>query len=70
MSDQQFDAAYFKQNPAEFIERCIINPDTGLPYQLFDAEKQFIKYMFQLERRRPQCSRRSIVLGPDEDRQD
>ena len=40
--------AYWREHPAEFIEQCLINPETGKPFVLLDAEKQFLKHAFAL----------------------
>ena len=40
--------AYWREHPVEFIERVIINPETGKPYVLLDAEKQFLQHAFAL----------------------
>jgi hypothetical protein len=34
---------------AEFIENNILDPETGLPFKLLDAEKEFLKYALQLD---------------------
>jgi phage terminase large subunit-like protein len=38
--------ARWRQNPASFM-RCLINPDTGKPFELFEAEITFLKYAFK-----------------------
>jgi hypothetical protein len=38
--------AYWRAHPVEFIETCLINPETGQPYQLFAAEKLFLAHCF------------------------
>ena len=40
--------AYWREHPAEFIEQCLINPETGKPFVLLEAEKQFLKHAFTL----------------------
>jgi hypothetical protein len=31
----------WRQRPIEFIEQVLCDPETGLPFQLFDGERQF-----------------------------
>ena len=38
--------AYWREHPAEFIEQCVVNPETGKPFVLLDAEKQFLQHAF------------------------
>jgi phage terminase large subunit-like protein len=39
---------YWRQNPIAFIEQCLINPETGAPFELLPAERQFLEHAFQL----------------------
>jgi hypothetical protein len=39
----------WRASPAEFIESYLVHPETGKPYRLYPAEKQFIEFMFQLD---------------------
>ena len=41
--------ARFRSNPAAFIEECLISPYDGQPYQLNNAERRFIEFMFQFD---------------------
>ena len=42
--------ARWRNSPIAFIEQHLVNPETGQPFVLLDAEKQFIKHAFQLNR--------------------
>jgi Phage Terminase len=39
---------HWRANPAEFIERILINPETNRPFELLPAEREFLKYALQL----------------------
>ena len=39
----------YRVDPAAFIEECLVSPYDGKPYQLNPSERQFIKFMFQLD---------------------
>ena len=39
----------WKDNPVEFIEQYLINPETGKPYVLYEPEKLFLTHMFALD---------------------
>ena len=39
---------YYRQNPIAFIEQCLINPETGAPFELLPAERRFLEHSFQL----------------------
>ena len=39
--------ARYRADPCAFIEECLVSPYDGQPYQLNDAERRFIKFMFQ-----------------------
>jgi hypothetical protein len=41
----------WRRNPILFIERHLINPETGAPFKLLDAEKRFLRL--------------ALTLGPD-----
>jgi phage terminase large subunit-like protein len=41
--------AHYRADPAAFIEQTLISPYDGQPYQLNDAERAFIKFMFMLD---------------------
>jgi hypothetical protein len=50
--DQQLDdapLARWRARPAEFIETVLYNPETGAPFVLLDAEREFLKYSYQLD---------------------
>ena len=38
-----------KENPAEFIEHVLYDPETNQPFQLLDAEREFLKHAFKLD---------------------
>ena len=37
----------WRQNPVSFIEEVLRDPDTGKPFELFDAQKQFFAHAWQ-----------------------
>jgi hypothetical protein len=39
----------WRVKPAEFIETVLHNPETGKPFVLLDAEREFLKYAFALD---------------------
>jgi phage terminase large subunit-like protein len=39
---------YWRSHPIAFIEQCLVNPETGVPFELLPAEKQFLAHAFQL----------------------
>jgi hypothetical protein len=39
---------YWRQRPAEFIERFLINPEDGRPFKLLPAEREFLKHALTL----------------------
>ena len=49
--DQLDDAplARWRAKPAEFIETVLYNPETGGPFVLLDAEREFLKHSYQLD---------------------
>ena len=52
MTDNAFSShslLYWRQHVCEFIETCLINPETGEPFELLPAEKLFISYAFQVD---------------------
>jgi hypothetical protein len=38
--------AYWRKHVDEFIEQCLINPETGRPFVLLEAEREFLKHAF------------------------
>lgn len=50
MTDTLNDTAldYWREHPCEFIEQCLINPETGRPFVLLDAEREFIEHAFTI----------------------
>jgi phage terminase large subunit-like protein len=40
--------AYWRKHPIVFIETCLINPETGAPFELLPAERQFLEHAFQI----------------------
>ena len=41
--------SYWRANPCAFIERCLINYETGQPFDLLPAERLFLQYMFMTD---------------------
>ena len=39
----------WRAKPAEFIETVLHNPETGKPFVLLDAEREFLKHSYQLD---------------------
>jgi phage terminase large subunit-like protein len=39
---------YWRQNPIAFIEQCLINPETGAPFELLPAERTFLQHAFTI----------------------
>lgn len=37
----------WRSHPTEFIEQVLCDPETGKPFQLFEAQKQFFKHAWQ-----------------------
>ena len=37
---------YWRQHPIEFIETCLIDPETGEPFELLPAEREFLAARF------------------------
>ena len=37
----------WRQNPIEFIEQVLRDPETGRPFQLFEAERTFFEHAWQ-----------------------
>src|SRR5262249_48794023 len=37
----------YRANPVLFVENVLINPETGKPFVLLNAEKKFFKYAFK-----------------------
>jgi phage terminase large subunit-like protein len=40
---------HWRANPAAFIETVLHNPETGAPFVLLDAEREFLKHAFQTD---------------------
>ena len=40
------DVEHWRANPAEFIETVLHDPETGKPFRLLDAEREFLKHAF------------------------
>ena len=45
---------YWRSNPIAFIEQCLINPETGAPFELLPAERAIPRTRFHI--RRPTAS--------------
>jgi phage terminase large subunit-like protein len=43
------DLDHWRANPAKFIEGVLFNPETGKPFVLLDAEREFLKHAFKLD---------------------
>ena len=43
--------SYWRRHPVEFIEQCLVNPETGKPFELLDAEREFLKHAFKTDKR-------------------
>src|SRR5271166_343915 len=41
--------ARWRNDPAGFIERYVFNPETGRPFVLLEAEREFLKYALKLD---------------------
>jgi hypothetical protein len=39
---------YWRSNPVAFIESCLVNPETGVAFELLPAEREFLQHAFQL----------------------
>ena len=39
----------WRANPSAFIERVLVDPETGKPFVLLDAEREYLKHAFQLD---------------------
>lgn len=39
--------ARYRQDPCAFIDECLVNPESGKPYVLLDAERTFLKHAFR-----------------------
>jgi len=40
--------AHFRAHPIEFIETCLYNPETGQPFKLLPAEREFLEHAFKI----------------------
>jgi Phage Terminase len=40
---------YWRERPDEFIETCLINPETGKPFALLDAEREFLRHALRTD---------------------
>jgi phage terminase large subunit-like protein len=40
--------ARWRQNPIAFIEQCLIDPETGRPFELLPSERAFLEYAFKI----------------------
>ena len=38
----------YRKNPDVFVDECLINPETDKPFELFEAERVFLRAAFQL----------------------
>ena len=39
---------YWRSNPIAFIETCLVNPETGVPFELLPVEREFLKHAFTI----------------------
>jgi phage terminase large subunit-like protein len=42
----EFSLAYYRERPIEFITECLFDPETGQPFELLPAERQFLNHAF------------------------
>ena len=51
MSDvaEAVNVEHWRADPAKFIETVLYNPETGKPFELLDAEREFLKHAFQTD---------------------
>ena len=40
---------HWRQNPCEFIEQFLVDPEINKPYKLLAAERLFLQHMFTLD---------------------
>jgi phage terminase large subunit-like protein len=40
--------AHWRQNPIAFIEQCLIDPESGEPFELLPSERAFLEYAFKI----------------------
>ena len=38
----------YRADPVAFVDECLVNPETGKPYELLEAERRFLKHAFRL----------------------
>ena len=43
---RQTKLAHYRKNPALFVEKVLVNPETGKPFVLLEAERQFLRHAF------------------------
>jgi hypothetical protein len=41
--------ARWRSDPAAFIETCLVNPETNKPFELLDAEREFLRYALRTD---------------------
>lgn len=41
----------YRADPVAFVDECLLEPATGKPYELLEAEKVFLRQAFQLDKR-------------------
>ena len=41
----------YRADPVAFVDEVLVNPATGKPYVLLEAEKAFLRQAFQLDKR-------------------
>ena len=44
------DIKRYRKNPDSFVDECLINPETGKPFDLYEAERVFLRCAFQLNK--------------------
>ena len=44
------DIKRYRDDPVLFVNSCLVNPATGRPYELLDAEKVFLRQAFRLDK--------------------
>jgi hypothetical protein len=40
----------YRKNPDSFVDECLINPETGRPFDLYESERVFLRCAFQLNK--------------------
>jgi phage terminase large subunit-like protein len=46
VTDHIASLAFWRAHPIAWIEQCLVNPETGQPFELLPAEREFLKHAF------------------------